>query len=233
MTKKERAVSMRRAKKSYREISAALGIPKGTLSGWFNGEAWSAAIARELDAATRPMHRARIAAMARARSVKFAALRAEARREARVRFPKLFRSPLFVAGLALFWGEGERNVERGRVRVPNVDPDLLVAFTRFLVECAGVPRERIRPWILLYPDLDAVRCLRYWSKVLDVPSQQFQRAQVIAGRSTRRRLPYGVCTVYVSDRLLRERIDEWMHCLREALHLPHVLHTVESRAGIA
>lgn len=233
MTPKEQAVAMRRAKKSYREISSALGIPKGTLSGWFNHESWSAAIARELDAATRPIHRARIVAMARARSEKFAALRAEARREAREQFPTFLSSPLFVAGLALFWGEGERNVASGRVRLPNVDPRLLSVFTRFLIECACIPCERIRPWILLYPDLDPRVCLRYWSRVLGISSNQFQRAQVIVGRSPRRRLPYGVCTVYVGDRLLRERIDEWTRCLVEVLHPDRFSHTVDGRAGIA
>lgn len=227
------AVTMRRLGKSYREIHAALGIPKGTLSAWFNREQWSAAIRRDLEAATRPESRARITAMSRARSEKFAALRAEARADARRRFPTLIRDPLFAIGIALYWGEGAKNCAAGVVRLPNVDPRLLKVFVRFLLSCCGVPHERLRAWILLYPDLDPVACHTYWSRQIGLPLQQFRKAQVIVGRAKRRRLAYGVCSVETCSRLLCEQIDEWTQCAYEHLHVVPDSRIVTAFAGIA
>ncbi|MFH1098589.1 MAG: hypothetical protein V1723_01535 [Candidatus Uhrbacteria bacterium] len=208
---------MRRMKKSYREIVEILGVPKGTLSSWFNRQEWSAQIQRELDAATRPIHRARFAAMARTRSAKFAALREAARVDARRTFVRHMRNSLFSTGLALYWGEGEKRLELGRLRIANVDPALLWTFTRFLTECCGTPHARLRAWVLLYPDLNEETCLRYWSRATAIPRSQFRKSQVIIGRSARRRVTHGVCTVFVCERLLCERLDEWLRCFREEL----------------
>lgn len=214
---KAQAIAMRRAGRSYHEITAALGVPKGTLSGWFNREGWSAAIRRDLERATRPMHRARIAAMSRARSEKFATLRAGAREEARRRFPGLVRDALFLIGIALYWGEGDKRWERGAVRVSNIDPDLLRVFVRFLVVHGGVPVERLRVGVLVYPDLDPLQCQRHWSRTLGLPLHQFHKTQIIIGRSPLRRLTHGVCMVSVCSRLLAEQIAEWTSLL--AVHL--------------
>lgn len=226
VTVKEQAVAMRREKKSYREITGALGISKGTLSGWFNGHPWSEEIRRDLEAATRPESRARITAMSRARSEKFAALRAEARREARARFSHLIRDPLFAIGIALYWGEGAKNCEAGVVRLANVDPRLLKVFVQFLLYCCEVPHARLRAWILLYPDLDAAVCHAYWAQQVGLPLQQFRKAQVIVGRAKTRRLKYGVCSIETSSRLLCERIDEWTQCAYERLCVVRSLGTV-------
>jgi hypothetical protein len=217
MTVKEQAIALRREKKSYREITAALGISKGTLSGWFNRYQWSEEIRRDLEAATRPESRARITAMSRARSEKFAALRTAARVDARTTFPSLIRDPLFAAGIALYWGEGSKNCAAGIVRLANVDPRLIKVFINFLIHCCAVPHERLRAWVLLYPDLDTAACHAYWSAQTGLPSQQFRKAQVIIGRAKNRRLRYGVCSIETSSRLLCERIDEWTQCAYEYL----------------
>lgn len=214
MHRKEKAILLRRAGKSYREISDQLGISKGTLSGWFNGKKWSVAIQKQLTAATNIKWRSKIQAMSRARSLKFAALREKARMDARIQFNKLSKNQLFTSGVALYWGEGDKSPNNGSVRLGNADPALVQMFAKFLTKCCNVPHQKMRAWVLLYPDLSPEACQQYWSSALNIPPSQFHKTQKIQGRSKKRVLTNGMCYIQVSDRLLKERIIEWIQCLQ-------------------
>lgn len=212
------AFTLRRNGASYNAIHKKLGIPKSTLSGWFKNDSSSAALKNRLTLQARRKAWPQLRLMALANKNK-ARLRNEGyRQQAKGEFQRLKKLPLFFAGLALYWGEGDRQVANGIVRIANTDPRLLRIFINFLISCCGIPQEKIYAWLLLYPDLKERASLKYWSSALDLPPQQFVRSQYIRGRELRKKLLYGVCTVQIYSREHKEKILEWIELLSQELN---------------
>ena len=136
--------------------------------------------------------------------------REHARQQARMDFQKLMQDPLFVAGIMLYWGEGDSKLENGQVALGNTDPDMMRLYTSFLVKVCAVPRDRIRAFAILYPDLDETTCLNFWSKATELPKSQFTKTQFIRGRHPTKRLSHGICMARIGDRRLKEKIFVWI-----------------------
>ena len=212
-SKKDLAIELRRLKKSYNEISVELSVSKGTLSGWFKDEEWSECIRIELNRKIQEGSKERIAALAKINKKRWEAWREEFRVEARYEYPTLKHNLLFSSGLCLYWGEGDSVVSNGMVRLANRDPRMLIVFRRFLQEICSVSIEKIKLWLLLYPDNDEEECKRYWSRTVGIPITQFQKTQRIDGKHPNNRLKYGMCTIYLSSRGLKEKMKVWIDLL--------------------
>jgi len=206
----EKAFELRRQKKSYKTIAKELGIPKSTLAGWFKNELWSRDIRDELGRTASLSFPEKLKRIVAANKKRWADWHQQARDEAVAEFPKLKDDPLFLAGLMLYWGEGNKTPTSSQVKLANSDPAMIRLFCLFLKKTLLVPEERIKVWLLLYPDLvDSVQ-KNFWSKATGVPLTQFNKSIYIVGKHPTKRLSYGVCNVTVSSRQLKERIVKWI-----------------------
>lgn len=209
---KDVAVQMRRSGLSYRELHAKLKIPKSTLSDWFSNKDWSNEIKARLDQAARLEHGIRIRELDRIRGINLEKVYAEARSEAREEFGALKYDPLFIAGIMLYWGEGDKR-SRNQVRITNTDPELIRLYVCFLLRACRIPVERISAHVLIYPDHEAAVCREYWAKTSNIPIAKFTKCTTIKGRHKTHRLPYGICMVVVSSTYLKEKVNEWLNIL--------------------
>ena len=84
----------------------------------------------------------------------------------------LTKRELFVAGIALYWGEGNKKSKLGFI---NSDPEMIKFMFRWFQECMGVKREDFMPRIFINaihkPRIDTV--LTFWSDLLKLPQDQF------------------------------------------------------------
>jgi len=110
----------------------------------------------------------------------------------------------------LYWAEGDSKIENCSVRLTNTDPQMIRIFTHFLRKICGVPNERMRVYIILYPDLNEKTCRNYWSTISGIPYNQFIKTQFIKGRHPTKRLAYGICMINVGSRQLKEKIYVWL-----------------------
>ena len=216
---KHLAIKMRERGKSYNKISKELSIPKSTLSGWLADADWSKEIKMELTRKVNYVARKRLLLINKARREKWEKWREEFRKKARKDFPRLLKNPLFTIGIALYWGEGDHKLENGRVRLINTDPRIIRLFSKFLKEAIGVPEEKIRAWLILYPDLSEKKCKDFWSEASSVSLDKFGKTQFIRGRHPTRRTAYGMCTINVNSRGLKEQIFTWTDLLYEKYNL--------------
>ena len=143
--------------------------------------------------------------------------REKARQSARKDFNTLRRNSLFVAGIMLYWGEGDSNIQNGSVRLVNTDPEMIRIFSLFLQKICKVPKEKIKIQLTLYPDLMDDRCRIFWSRAINVPIDQFIKTQYIKGRHPTKRLKYGICLMYVSSRELKEKIFVWLKLYQQTV----------------
>lgn len=204
------AIKLRRAGKSYNKISKELGVPKSTLSDWFSSIGWSKTVKRELTRKANYIARKRLRLINKERRTMWEQWRERAREEARKEFPRLQRNPLFIAGIMLYWGEGDSKIENCHVRLSNTSPNMIRLFSIFLQKICHVPTEKLRAAVILYPDLNEIRCKRVWSTASGIPEKQFTKTQFIKGFHPTKRLAHGICLVYLSSRQLKEKIFVWI-----------------------
>src|SRR3989344_1848295 len=173
---KEKAFELRRQGKSYNEIFNQLEIPKSTMHYWFRDLGWSQNTKNKLSRSDR--RRFNIAA---AQKQRWELWRQEYRDEAQKQFPKLKNNLLFLAGIMLYWGEGDHGKRGGQVRLVNTDPRMIGIFSRFLQEICEVPTLKIRPALFLYKDIDETKAKSFWSQAAGLPVIQFYKTQVLIG----------------------------------------------------
>ncbi|MEK7538681.1 MAG: hypothetical protein AAB552_02465 [Patescibacteria group bacterium] len=206
---KDKATALRKLGKSYKEIEQELRIPKSTLSGWFGSSDWSQKIKSEVNTIARNGHVLRIEELNRVRAENLEKLYEQARREALEDFEVLKFHPIFIAGIMLYWGEGDK-ASPHRVSLTNTDPAMIKVFMFFLKKVCGIDEGKIRAWLLLYPDIEETSCKKYWAKEADLQNITFTKSIVITGKHKTKRLGHGVCTILVSSRYFKEKMLLWI-----------------------
>jgi hypothetical protein len=129
------------------------------------------------------------------------AQRLAAQREGRARMR--LGEPLYVAGVMLYWAEGDKS-SRNAARITNSDPEVLRLFMRFLRECFEVQDERMSVTCNLFADhLATQRAIeQFWLDTLDLPRARLCKSfvNVYSKYSQKKRtnkLPYGTTRVVV------------------------------------
>ena len=214
---KEAAIKLRKSGLSYNQIRSKLGIPKSTLTNWLSRRDWSKSIRNDLLHKSHIVSAEHIRYMNKIRLEKWEQWRGQARKEALSRFPDIKESPLFISGTMLYWGEGDSNLENSIVRLTNTDPNMIKLFVLFLNKICFIKKDQIKISLVIYKDLDERVCKTYWAKSSELSESNYIKSQVIKGRHPTKRLKYGICTVYVSSRQLKEKIMVWINLLSNNL----------------
>lgn len=208
---KHLVIKLRKEGLSYGKISKKLDIPKSTLSGWLCDIGWSVDIKNELVRKANYVARHRLTLLNKKRRAMWEEWREKAREQARKDFPKLKSNPLFIAGIMLYWGEGDGKIENSIVRLSNIHPEMIKLFYLFLLSICKIPKERIKMAMILYPDLNEKKCKNFWSLKTGVPESQFIKAQFIKGRHPTKKLTNGIGIIYLGSRELKEKIFVWIN----------------------
>ncbi len=213
---KNKAFEMRKEGKSYNEIKRNLGVPMSTLSNWFSEQSWSKDTKRVLSDKVYQVSKIRIEKLNKIRGQNLKRLYAEARKEAVIDFETLKDNRIFIAGVSIYWGEGDRTSKNG-FRICNSDPRMIKLFVAFLIDVCGLDIKRLKIWLLLYPDLDEQVCREFWKKSTDLNDANFTKSIIIAGRHKINRLSYGVGNVSYSSRYLKEKMMVWIDLLSKSI----------------
>ena len=219
---KHLAIKLRKQGKSYNKISKELDIPKSTLADWFSNANWSIGIKKELIRKANYITRKRLVLINKRRRLMWEEWREKAREQARRDFIKLKSNPLFIAGIMIYWGEGDGNIKNGIVRMSNTAPEMIKIFSLFLKKICLVPKEKIKAAMILYPDLSEDKCKNFWSLISDIPEKQFIKTQFIKGKHPTKRLTSGICIIYTSSRQLKEKMLVWIELFHKQFPLKRV-----------
>lgn len=209
---KNKAFSLRKQGKSYQQIKTELGVPMSTLSDWFSKQDWSKEIVNDLSLKTIEESKIRIEDLNKIRGENLQKLYDEARIEAIQDFETLKNNPLFISGISIYWGEGDK-ASRNGFRICNTDPKMIRLFIRFLIDLCGLDIKRLKIWLLLYPDLDDLVCKKFWKKETGLIDSNFTKSITIQGRHKTNRLSYGVANISYSSRYLKEKMLIWIDLL--------------------
>jgi len=203
------AFELRKQGKTYREIEKLLGISRSTLCDWFINEKWSKHIKKlNIEKQTKisilhleKLHEGRRLMLEK----KYFKVEEDAKNE----FELYKNDPLFMAGLMIYAGEGDKT-SRNLTRISNSEFYLHTAFIRFSEKFLNIKHESIKFWLLLYPDHDIENCIEIWSKKLGISKQNFYKSQVIIGREKIKKLQYGVGNSIISNTSLKKKMMVWL-----------------------
>ena len=213
---KEKAFELRKSGKSFALIRKELGVPLGTLSGWFRDVTWSKELEHRLRKEGREAAGTRVRELNRVRGDRLQKAYEAAAVEAKEEFRSLRYDPLFVAGMALYWQQGSKGV-RGQVRFSSSDPQLITFFMAFLERCCGMPKVKVKAAVFAHPGLDGPSAARFWALGTGIPFSQFNKPMTVPGKHDARQLTYGTCTLTVSNTYLKEKMLEWLRLLPKEL----------------
>lgn len=206
---KEKILQLRRQGKTYREIQKVVKISRSTLSVWLKNEEWSKHhkrknIERHIKISTEHLKKLNDG---RKRSLEEKYKKIE--KEAEEEFKEFKKYPLFMAGLMLYAGEGNK-AKKHLISLSNSEFYIHSIFLKFCEKFLGKKRANIKFWLLLYPDNDISTCTKIWSTKLKVKIENFKKPQVIQGRSKKRKLQYGVCNSIILDTGLKRKLMKWL-----------------------
>jgi len=194
--------------RSIRDIAAALGVSRSTASRWL----------RDVPLTHAQEGRLRERNPAISGQIAGAQRNAERARERRRGYQEHGRAlarrgePLHIAGVMLYWAEGEK-ASRNAARISNADPALLRLFLAFLRSTFAVSDEQVRVTCHLFTDhaahQDAIE--HYWLDELALQQASLTRSIVnqASRRSSGKRarmLPQGTCRLTVNSTFVVQSI---------------------------
>jgi len=213
------ASSMRQKGDSYNKISARIGVSKSTLNYWFKNKLWSKKVKSKLTQDANKQARKRMILLGIKSREKRRLLYQQKRMEARRLYKIFHKDLLFMSGLMIYWGEGDSKLINGQIRVANSNVLMLKLFHYFILRYLPAVKDKIRVYLVLYPDLKDSACREYWSGQLGIPIDKFFKSQYIKGRSSGKKLPFGVGTIIVSSRAYKEIVIEWLKLRQKEISL--------------
>lgn len=210
----KKVLKLRKSGKSYSQISKNLNIPKSTISNWLFGKKWSETIKMQLVEKSRLKNSNYLIKFNALKHISTLKRHNKYKNQARKEYSKLKQNKLFLIGLSVYWGEGEKT-DSGRVSLVNSDERMLKVIINFYRKILKVPEEKLRAALFIYKDINEYKAKKYWSKILNLSKENFVKTQILPSRSrlTHNKVTHGMCNIYFSNTETNVKIREWISLL--------------------
>ena len=209
-SKKLKAIELRKNGLSYSEIRKFIAVSKSTLSIWLKDIQLSEQQKSRLSKlqATGYIGAKKNQSIALSRHKK---IREFAAKEA----IKLVKNPFFVAGLMLYWAEGDRR--SGRVQFSNSDSSMIKLMMKWFRKFCNVPEEKFRIGLFIHTLHVREDCHDFWSKVTGLPLNQFNKPYIkpTIFSNRKNKLYEGTCVIKIHNKDLMSKILGWMEKYKE------------------
>ena len=203
--------SLRSKGLSYKEIikDSPFSISKSTISDWCKDIELTARQKNRIEYLFKDgSYRGRLAG-SKATQIRRAEEVASIKEKAKSEISSLTENEFKLAGLMLYWAEGAKS---RCVDITNSDPVLIKFMTDWLRFICKVPEERFRACLHLHSGQNEKQIKAYWSKLTNIPIEQFFKSYVKQeGSGYRKNILYkGTIKIRVCDGNLLNRILGWI-----------------------
>lgn len=170
LSRKDKAVKLRKKGYSYSYIKDQLKVSKSTLSLWL----------RDMDfvpnkETKNSLNLARLKSVYSKKEKKKESLMV-AKKAAVIVFNKYKSDTLFNIGLGLYIGEGTKSQEL--VRVTSSDERIILIMIKWFKKFFNLEEDNFKMALHLYPDHDIEKEIIYWSRLTKIPKKQFGKTQI-------------------------------------------------------
>jgi len=189
---------------SYSEIKEKINVSKSTLSLWLR----DIHLSQENIARLTGLQKSRLTAAESKKKRRIAQTKKILSTSIR-ETDELIDNPLFISGLMLYWAEGAKYSEN--IAFSNSDPLMIRLIMNWFRQICKVPEDKFRAEIHIHELHVRKNCEQYWSKITNIPINQFYKTQIkpTSLRFRKNRLYDGTCSIRINDVNLFRRIMGW------------------------
>lgn len=208
LIEREKAIQLRKQGRTYSEIRKSLNVPKSTLSEWLSNYPLSK---KQLLILQNRIRNNKSIAVEKVTAIKHRKRKErliKVYNKERKKLLPLNKRELLLCGLFLYWGEGNKHLERA-ISLNNTDPDVVKFYHIWLTEALQIPKQKIKVALQLYRDMDVNKTINYWSRLLDIPVDQFIKPYIKLSKRiglSHKGFGYGTCGLYTHNQKLKEKI---------------------------
>ncbi len=219
------AIKLRRNGLTYSQIGLKLGVSKSTLSSWLKNlnldKKASAKIHQHIQAIKIKKLIKRNKDRSKLIQNKHEKNRAKASKEA-IRF---LSDPLFITGLALYWGEGYKKGAQGSkwksIDFANSDPEMIRIMMKFFLRFLPITKSDITAQLMLHNNSESQdkKSIAFWKKITKLDSNNFCKVSHVISKASRKKtinkLPHGTIHIRINNVNLFFRLIGWIDFLKK------------------
>jgi hypothetical protein len=219
---KKLIIEERKKGKSYNQLSKNFGIPKSTLSYWLKDIKLSNEAKQKINVRVNNTSVKALIRRNKEQSI-IAKVNSEIiRQEAKSETVKLINNKLFLLGISLYWAEGYKKGAYGSkwkcVDFANSDSEMLKIMMKFFREICKVEDQNFKIQLIAHKNVNFKKSIKYWSKVLAVPNQQFFKTNTSMNLNSKglrkNTLKHGTVHIRVYNTKLFYKIVGWIEGLK-------------------
>ncbi len=219
------AIKLRIQGKSYSQISGELKVPKSTLSLWLKDVLLTETAKNKIQSRIKSTSLEKLIKRNKSRPALVEAQHQTIRKAAEIESKKYFKDPLFVAGLALYWGEGYKRGAEGSkwksIDFTNSDPEMIKVMTNFFVKFFDISPEELKAQIQLHDSSKTTKVVKYWSQITGIPANNFIKTchsiSVASKQRVAKKLEFGTIHLRINNVNKFFRLIGWMDGLKKYL----------------
>ena len=214
---KERVTTFRKLGFSYKEIMRFFPVAKSTVSDW----------CKDIELADRQIQRlqerkkqgsyaaglkgSKVNQERRAKEVR------QIKESAKSEVPLLMDQSLWIAGLMLYWAEGNKS---RKVGITNSDPNIVEFMMDWLRRYCKVNNAKFKLFLNLHSGQNEDEIKDFWSKIIKLPKEQFGKSYIKKeGTGHRKNILYkGTLRVDVCNLNLLYKILGWIDGIMDLFH---------------
>lgn len=216
LPEKIEAIRLRKTGKSYREIRKRLKVSKSTLSLWLRDVQLTEKQKKYLYHTLKQQNAYRLAKKKQEeKKKKIKEITELSIKESQ----KLYKKSFFVAGLMLYWAEGDKSKESEIVKFSNSDPKMIKLMMRWFEQVCKVPKNKFHIGLHIHSLHCRKNIEKYWSTITKIPLKQFQKTQIKPTTLGQRKNPLynGTCSIRIGNKDLFRKIMGWKEGVLEKL----------------
>jgi hypothetical protein len=116
---------------------------------------------------------------------------------------------LEIIGLLLWITEGDKT----QLSLANGNPSIIQKYLEFLRKICNLDERKIKAVIHCHDTLPYKTCIRYWSRITNIPTHRFTKPYIKTDKGGKRKYPYGILRIAASNgklvRIFNERLKEF------------------------
>jgi len=216
LIKKIEAIRLRKMGKSYQEIKKQLKVSKSTLSLWLRDVKLTPKQIEYLYHTLKQQNAYRLAK--KKQGQKMERIKEITQLSAKEALKK-YKDSFFVAGLMLYWAEGDKSKQTEVIKFTNSDPEMIKIMMKWFRLVCKIPKDKFRVILHIHELHHRNSIEKFWSKITQIPLKQFQKTQIKPMTLKHRKNPLykGTCAIRIGNKDLFRKIMGWKQGVLEKI----------------
>src|SRR5258708_2943993 len=201
---RRKAIELRRQCKTYTQILSEVKVAKGSISLWLKDITLSEDQINNI----KEIRKKAVERYRETMKLKRANRYKSYYEEQKNKLLPFSERELLIAGLFLYWGEGNK-VSTNSISINNTNPKVVKFALYWMVKSLDIPKNRIKVQVHLYKDMDIKKELEFWSNELKIPLEQFNNPYIKDSNKSdldQRGFGHGTCGLSSSNTVIKENI---------------------------